>query len=266
MSTATPLQSAVYTGRIRHRRHRPHAHRFGYAMTLLYLDLDELERVFSCRWFWSIDRRNLGEFRRSDYLGDPARPLHEAVRDCAAAALGRRPQGPIRLLTHARMFGHCFNPVSFYYCFEPDGATLDCIVAEVTNTPWRERHRYVLPAATAERHGSALGWEFDKAFHVSPFLPMQRRYAWRFQPPGTALRVHMDVRDADGAEFDATLVLSRRPADGANLARCLWRHPFATLRVLLAIHWQALLIWLARNPVYDHPRHSTPERPKEHGG
>lgn len=252
MSSA--LASAVYTGWVRHRRHRPHPHAFRYRLYLLYLDLGELDRVFARRWFWSVGRRNLVQFRRADYLGDPALPLDEAVRRRAAEVMGRRPEGPIRLLAHLRTLGHCFNPVSFYYCFRPDGETLDCIVAEITNTPWRERHSYVLDGEAAQRHGSALAWEFPKAFHVSPFLPMQRDYRWRLQPPAAELRVHMDVEQAGTREFDATLVLQRRTLDGASLARCLVRYPLMTLRVVLAIHWQAFLIWLARNPVYDHPR------------
>lgn len=247
------MASAVYTGWVRHRRHRPHPHQFRYRIYLMYLDLSELDQVFADRRFWSVGRRNLAEFRRSDYLGDPQLALDEAVRRRVEAALGRRPEGPIRLLTHLRTFGHCFNPVSFYYCFAADGSTLDCVVAEITNTPWKERHSYVLAVDAAERHGSALGWNFGKRFHVSPFLPLQRDYRWRLQPPGDALRVNMQVLQGDTCEFDATLVLQRRSADARTLARCLWRYPLMTLRVVVAIHWQALLIWLARNPVYDHP-------------
>lgn len=253
----TALASAVYCGWVRHRRHRPNAHAFRYRLYLMYLDLSELDRVFAGRWFWSVGRRNLVEFRRTDFLGDPAVPLDEAVRDRAQAALGRRPAGPIRLLAHLRTLGHCFNPVAFYYCYTADGRTLDCVVAEITNTPWKERHSYVLDAAAAERHGRILGWDFPKAFHVSPFLPMTRDYRWRFEPPDDELRVHMEVHDADGAEFDATLVLERRPLAAATLARSLVRYPLMTLRVVLAIHWQAFLIWCARNPVYDHPRKSS---------
>jgi uncharacterized protein len=152
-----------------------------------------------------------------------------------------------------RYFGHCFNPVSFYYCYAADGCTLETIVAEITNTPWRERHSYVLPVAVAQVRASALQWTFDKAFHVSPFIGMQRKYAWRFTAPGENLRVHMDVGAADECEFDATLVLMRHPWNSTNLARVLLRFPLMTLRVVLAIHWQALLIFLRRNPVYDHP-------------
>jgi hypothetical protein len=253
--------SAIYRGWVRHRRLAPHPHAFRYGLFLLYLDLDELAQVFQRRWFWSVGRRNLAEFRRSDYLGDPDEPLVDAVRRRVREALGREPTGPIRLLTHARYFGHCFNPVSFYYCFEADGTTLDCILAEITNTPWRERHAYVLPLANAEQHGIAREWSFDKAFHVSPFLPMQRRYRWRFTVPGDEIRVHMDVLDREQRQFDATMVLERRPLDGAGLARCLLRYPLMTLKVVAAIHWQAALIWLKRNPVYDHPAKHPEPRP-----
>ncbi len=245
--------SAIYTGWVRHRRFRPHPHAFGYKLYLMYLDLAEIDRVFAGRMFWSCERRNLVQFRRSDYLGDPAMPLDTAVRDRAQQALGRRPLGPIRLLTHLRTFGHCFNPVSFYYCYRPDGATLDCIVAEITNTPWQERHSYVLAADAATPHGSALGWEFPKAFHVSPFLPMLRDYRWRLQPPTETLRIHMDVLSEGTPDFDATLVLERREISATALARVLLRYPLMTLKVVAAIHWQALLLWCRRNPVYDHP-------------
>jgi len=248
------LHSAVYEGWVRHRRHAPHAHAFRYRICLLYLDLGELDRLFAGRALWSIGRRNIAEFRRGDYLGDPAVPLAEAVRERVRSETGRAPAGPIRLLTHARYFGHCFNPVSFYYCFAADGTTLDCIVAEITNTPWQERHSYVLAPDAARRSGRALCWDFRKAFHVSPFLPLQRDYAWRLTVPGEALHVQMDVLNDGVRELDATLALERRTWNAANLARVLWRHPAMTLRVVAAIHWQALRLWLRRNPVYDHPR------------
>lgn len=247
--------SAVYEGRVTHCRYAPHAHAFGYRMAQLYLDLDEIDAVFRGRWLWSVERRNLAQWRRADYLGPADMPLSAAVRCRVREALGRAPAGPIRLLTHLRYGGYVFNPVSFYYCFEEDGTTLDCILAEITNTPWRERHAYVLPAATAQASGRVLRWQFDKTFHVSPFMPMARAYDWRFTPPGDDLHVHMKVMRGDTEEFDASLALLRRPLTGTSLARVLWRYPLMTAQVIGAIHWQALRLWLKRNPVHDHPRH-----------
>ncbi len=248
-----PLHSAVYEGVVRHRRHAPHPHAFAYRMAQLYLDLDEVEPVFSRRWLWSTTHVNLAQFRRSDYLGPADVPLAEAVRRRVEQAIGQRPLGPIRLLTHLRYAGLAFNPVSFYYCHAEDGRTLVAVLAEITNTPWKERHAYVLPVDGAQRRGRALHWTFAKTFHVSPFMPMDCAYDWRFTVPDDDLRVHMNVMRAGQRAFDATLNLQRRPLTGASLARVLWRYPLMTAQVVGASHWQALRLWLKRNPVHAHP-------------
>jgi DUF1365 family protein len=247
------LASAVYEGVVRHRRFSPHAHAFNYRMAQLYLDLDEVDKVFAGRWLWSNERANVAQFRRRDYLGPTPLSLADAVRQRVEQATGRRPLGPIRLLTHLRYAGLVFNPVSFYYCFGEDSQTLVAIVAEITNTPWKERHAYVLPIERAQIHGRALHWNFAKTFHVSPFMPMDCQYDWRFTVPDDDLLVHMNVEREGLHAFDATLSLQRLPLTGASLARVLWRYPLMTAQVVGAIHWQALRLWLRRNPVHDRP-------------
>lgn len=244
------MNSCVYRGTIRHRRFRPMRHEFQYRMFMLYLDLDELPGVFDRRWLWSARRFAPAWFRRSDYLGDPSVPLAEAVRNLVAERTGQRPTGPIRLLTHLRYWGYAQNPVSFYYCFDATGANLETIVAEITNTPWGERHAYVV---RANPHSDAHSAQFDKTFHVSPFMPMDHRYAWHFATPGDRLHLRMANLDDDARVFDATLRLRRAPMTGPVLAGCLVRHPWMTASIVAGIYWQAMRLWVRGAPFHPHP-------------
>ena len=248
------MHSALYVGRLRHRRFAPTPHAFDYRVCMVWLDLAELDEVFRGRWLWSTRRPAWAWLRRADYLGDRRVALDAAVHDRVEQETGRRPAGPVRLLTVLRMFGHSFNPVSFYYCYDATGERIETIVAEITNTPWNERHAYVLPATASSSDGPTLRFAFGKTFHVSPFMPMQLDYDWRFSAPGPQLVVHMRNLGGDGASlFDATLTLHRREIDGRSLAAALLRFPFASLRVLAAIYWQALRLWIKRVPFHAHP-------------
>jgi DUF1365 family protein len=247
--------SAIYAGWVGHRRHAPVRHSFRYRHALLYLDLDELPQVLDVHPLYSARRPALAWFRRADHLGPADRPLADCVRDLVAERSGHRPEGPVRLLTTLRHFGHAFNPVSFHYCFDAAGERVEAVVAHVTNTPWGESHSYVLdraPDATA-----ALRDTVAKDFHVSPFIGMDGHYDWRVGEPGERLVVQIDEADGDGRRiFDATLSLQRRPLTRAELTRVLARFPATSLRVLTLIYWNALGLKLRGAPYHRHPEHA----------
>jgi DUF1365 family protein len=243
------LKSGIYEGTLRHRRFEVESREFSHRLALAYIDLDELPSLLGGR----LVARHPGllRFRRRDYLGRNAVPLAEAVQELVGETAG-----PIRVLTQLRSFGTCFNPVSFYYCFSPGGEQLAAVVAEVTNTPWGERHRYVLHAAGDE---SVVTGGFDKAMHVSPFMGMDQRYVWRLATPGETLSVHIENRDATGElAFDATLAMRRHELTAGAARALTCRYPLASLRVLALIYGHALGLRLAGVPAHPHPKASVP--------
>ena len=255
------MHSAIYQGSVRHRRLAPVEHRFEYRMFMMYLDLAELPQVFAGSRLFSATRRAVARFCREDHLGDIGVPLEQAVRDLVEEHTGQRPDGPIRLLTHLRYFGYVFNPVSYYYCFNAADTRVETIVAEVNNTPWGERHCYVLSRSNVESRGACLRFHPPKRMHVSPFMPMDVDYDWRFLPPADVLTVHMENSRGGRKLFGATLVLHRREITPRALARVLVAFPLMTLKVIAAIHWQALKLWLKGSPVYEHPARAAARRP-----
>lgn len=249
------MHSRIYRGWIQHRRYRPCLHDFRYQVCMAYLDLEELPEVFNNCPGWSTQRPALAWFHRADHLPPSSLPLAEAVRRLVHARTGRRPGGPIRLLTHLRYFGYCMNPVSFYYCFDPTGRTVEFIVAEINNTPWKEQYCYVLDCrAQARVRGS---FKFNKAFHISPFMPMGQQYRWRFSHPSEKLHVAMQNAEDGRVVFQAGMALNAERISATVLTKALLAHPLMSWKIIYMIYWQALLLWLKRVPFYTHPGKAT---------
>lgn len=260
LSAPAATATCFYEGVVLHRRTEPVEHAFQYRVGFVFLDLAEAERLLSRRGFWSLRRPAIARFARADHWGDPRLPLDACVRDLVAERIGFRPLGPVRLLTNFRHWGFLMNPVSFYYCYSADGRRLEALVAEVTNTPWNERHCYVLDLREAgERARVATG---QKVFHVSPFLGMDYAYHWRLTEPGETLELAIRLQsrsDAAAAPFVASLVLHRRPFTRTERLRMLVCFPWPSLKIALGIYWHAARLWWKGVPFVPHPR-TKPEK------
>lgn len=253
------MNSCIYEGSVRHRRLRPVEHQFRQKLFFLYFDLNELDRVFRGRLLWSTQRIALARFRRADHLGNAAVPLTDAVRELLVEAGHANAIGSIRLLTQLRQFGYVFNPLSLFYCFNTENQ-LDAVVAEVSNTPWGERHCYVLESTEP---GSMLRTHSRKEFHVSPFMPMDVAYRWQLSVPQDALAVTLENWRNEEKFFDVTMQLRRRSLSTTALAEMLLKYPLLPQQVIASIYWQAFRLWWKRTPFHPHPRQTAPQTPEQ---
>ena len=240
--------SALYVGHVMHHRLRPRVHRLRYRLFSLLLDLDEIDTLAAqLRWF-SRGRFNLLAFHDRDHGDGSARPLR-AQAEALLAQAGIAHGGPIRILTMPRIFGFAFNPLTMWFCHDRSGA-LSALIYEVNNT-FGERHSYLLPVA--DDAGDDVRQATTKRFHVSPFLPMAMTYSYRVRPPGDTLAVAIAADDAQGPVLFAEQRARRRELTDAAMLGALASHPLLTVKVVVGIVWEALLLWLKRVPVHHHP-------------
>ena len=238
------LGAGIYTGRVRHRRYSPVAHAFEYTMFMAYLDVDRLPEMMSASSLTGYQNAALLSYREADHFGDPSRSLRERLAVDAAANGLLLPDGPIYLLTHLRYAGYCFNPISFYYCYERGVGEPALVMAEVKST-FGESHNYWLSGLRAD--GVA------KQLHVSPFNSMDNEYGFRLTAPGENLVAHIDTFRAGERFFDATLTMDWSPWTAGNLRRAALGFPLMTLKVIAAIHWEAARLFFKRLPFVPHP-------------
>lgn len=245
------MESAIYVGELRHRRLRPVRHEFTYPLFMAFLDIDRLPQLMRVSPLASYNRWNWASYQERDHFGDAQHALRERVCEDARHNGIQLAPGKIFLLTHLRYLGYNFNPVSFFYCYDT-AQQLQAIVAEVNNT-FGETHNYWLTAADPQSAGDNRKYRFLKAFHVSPFMKLGQEYEWTFTPPSGRLISQCVSHEEGHAIFDSTLRMERREWSRAELHRALARFPWVTLKVIAAIHWQAVRLLLKKVPVVTHP-------------
>jgi DUF1365 family protein len=242
--------SSLCEGYVHHRRVAPRLHEFRHKLKMIWLDLDETDQLDDLP-FWSSRSWALMRYRRQDFLLPHDLDLKEAVYKKLKEHQVTAKAGRVVLLAQLRSWGHSFNPVVFYFCYDQH-EYLYAIVAEITNTPWGERHQYVLESPNIHSHY----FEFDKEFHVSPFMPMELRYCWRFRVEKNHVAINMRLQNKEDTVFSALMALDKTPLTRSKAIRTSLGHPLMSFGGVLDIYWQAFRLWLKKVPFYTHPKNT----------
>lgn len=243
------MESAICTGVVTHERFKPTQHAFEYDIAMLWLNLDEVNQLAHTVKGFSNIHRAAFEYRRSDYLGDASVPLKQAVqaRMNELSESHDKLNGDIFLLGQARHFGLYFSPVNLYFLRNRMSGEFTHMLAEVSNTPWNERHHYLVDLATQDNT--------PKAFHVSPFNPLDMVYKWHIQQPADTFSVGLSCYKKN-KHFTALMHLKQKPLNSINVRNVIKSIPNMTLRTVIGIYWQAIKLWIKRTPVHSHPINS----------
>lgn len=240
--------SAFYTGTVVHQRFRPKRHRLRYRMAQLLVDIDEVNALAGRMRLFSRNRFNLIAFHDRDYGDRSGRDLRSQIEALLRSAGIDFDGGAIRLLTMPRIMGHVFNPISTWFCHARDGQ-LCATVYEVTNT-FGDRHFY---AIRADAEAGIVRQNCGKALYVSPFMDMSMRYDFTLKPPGTSVSLVVTGSDSEGKLIVASFRGKRQPLSDIALLRLALAFPLLTIRVVAAIHWEAVKLWLKGIGIRRHP-------------
>lgn len=234
--------AALYIGNVMHARLKPFMHRFNYRVMSLLIELDRLEDADRQSILFGVNRRALYSFHERDHGRRDGSSLRAYAADCARAHGIDLTGGKVLLLGYPRLLGYAFNPLSVYFCFNAAGE-LALMIYEVRNT-FRQMHHYVLPVAPDQRRAELIRQEQDKTFCVSPFIEADMRYLFRISRPADTVRIRILETDFDGPLLAATFSGRRSPLTSTSLAKAFLALPFVTAKIIAAIYWQALRLWL----------------------
>ena len=237
------MESAIYTGKVFHARHVPKKHQFHYNIFLFWLDLDELSQIEEQVRGFSLTSFSAAQFKRSDYYGPENQPLKDSILNKMSELAGTKLAGKVFLLGQVRIFGMYFSPVNFYYLRNSEGFYSHAL-AEVSNTPWNERHHYLVDLRDQR--------DSEKAFHVSPFNPIDMQYQWNIPQPNQKLALALSCKK-ETRHFDASLQLVKQELNSKSLLNVMLRIPSMTLKTVFGIYWQALKLFIKGMPIYSHP-------------